>query len=298
MRLMGRKWLIVYAVISIALFLVLSPVFDVPINKLLADLTQDLIVKKVNPIRKDYGVFGLEVDKKLKKAAQMKAKDMIERDYFDHIGPEGEKPWSWLDKVGYDYVAAGENLAMDFYNSQKLVEAWLNSPSHAKNILNSYFTDIGIGMAKGEMDGRETTVVVMFLAKERSKLVTPTNIEKDRTNDVVVDTSEESIEESIVKLTEQEDLFIEKDVPVPVESFEKEPETALVLSTAKKSKPVALQIFMLDQLPELARIFITFFYAFLILFTIIKVVVTNEKKSFPVLPSLFLILLIAFIWIP
>jgi len=42
----------------------------------------------------------------------------------------------------------------------------LASPSHAKNILNRDFEDVGIGIAKGEINGRETIVVVMFLAKQ------------------------------------------------------------------------------------------------------------------------------------
>jgi hypothetical protein len=141
---------------------------------LFASLTQDAIVANVNPVREGEGVAPLHPDPLLAEAAQRKAEDMFARQYFAHIGPEGELPWVWLERVGYHYAAAGENLAIDFSDPNAVVNAWLNSPTHAANIRNNLFTDIGVGIANGTFEGRETTIVVMFLGRKLSQATAAT----------------------------------------------------------------------------------------------------------------------------
>ncbi|MEX0877253.1 MAG: CAP domain-containing protein [Candidatus Spechtbacterales bacterium] len=133
-----------------------------------ARISQSIVVDQTNIQRQAQSQVSLKVNDKLVQAATMKAQDMIDRDYFSHNGPDGERPWVWLQRANYDYALAGENLAIDFFDPQTVVNAWMNSPSHARNILNDYFTDIGIGVAEGEFNGRQTTVVVMFLGREVS----------------------------------------------------------------------------------------------------------------------------------
>ena len=165
-KIIGCRALIFYAFLSFLIFLSVSTLYQGGINKILASLTQELIVKEVNPIREESGFLKLQINEKLSAAAQLKAEDMIKRGYFSHTGPNGERPWSWLEKVDYKYAAAGENLAIDCSNPKVLIDAWLKSPLHRKNILNGYFSDIGIGIAKGNFEGRKTIVTVMFLGKE------------------------------------------------------------------------------------------------------------------------------------
>ena len=88
MRFLDKKYLIFYAIISVALFVVLSPTLNIKINKLLSGLTQQLIIQEVNPIRETYGFLDLNINEKLTQAAQLKAQDMIERDYFETIYDE------------------------------------------------------------------------------------------------------------------------------------------------------------------------------------------------------------------
>lgn len=154
---------------------------EIKIEKMLASLTQEMIVKRVNPIRLSSGFSELKINGKLNRAAQSKAEDMIKRNYFSHTDPEGQPPWIWLEKVDYKYAAAGENLAMDVSDAKALASAWLASSSHAKNILNDYFKDVGIGIARGKISNKKTIVVVMFLASEISPqdfLTNPLNSSK------------------------------------------------------------------------------------------------------------------------
>jgi len=104
------------------------------------------------------------------KAAQMKAEDMAKRGYFSHEGPLGESPWSWLDKVGYSYVYAGENLAVNFSDSVEVHKAWLNSPKHRDNILGRNFSEVGVGTATGEFEGRQSIFVVQFFGSTQDSL--------------------------------------------------------------------------------------------------------------------------------
>lgn len=101
----------------------------------------------------------------LAKGAQLKAEDMARRGYFSHNDPDGVPPWKWFKEVGYAYEYAGENLAVNFNDSDEVVDAWLDSPTHRANILKANFTEIGIGMATGTYKGRETVFVVQFFGK-------------------------------------------------------------------------------------------------------------------------------------
>lgn len=168
MKFLGKKAFIIYAILAILALILLSPLAEIKISRFLANLTQQLIIEEINPVRESYGFSQVQPSKKLNLAAQMKAEDMVARNYFSHKGPNGEAPWVWLDQVDYDYTGAGENLAMDVNDPEVLKNAWLASSSHAKNILNSYFTDIGVGIAKGKINDKETIVVVMFLGREAS----------------------------------------------------------------------------------------------------------------------------------
>jgi hypothetical protein len=95
-------------------------------------------------------------------AAKLKAEDMAKNEYFSHFSPTGVSPWHWFDQAGYVYAHAGENLAIHFTDSSEVVEAWMDSPTHRQNIVNSLYTEIGVGTAKGKFDGYDTVYVVQL----------------------------------------------------------------------------------------------------------------------------------------
>lgn len=104
----------------------------------------------------------LTVNPLLAQAAIKKAEDMVKKGYFSHTSPEGVLPWYWLDKVGYNYSYAGENLAVNFTDSKDVQNAWLNSSAHKANIIKKEFKEIGIGTAEGKYQGKDATFVVEF----------------------------------------------------------------------------------------------------------------------------------------
>jgi uncharacterized protein YkwD len=106
----------------------------------------------------------LERNFRLQIAAQNKADALARCQCFSHdIGTK--KPWHFIKEAGYSYQIAGENLAADFTDLRKMNRAWMESPGHRKNILNPNFTETGIGIREGYLDGHRTIFVVQMFGK-------------------------------------------------------------------------------------------------------------------------------------
>ena len=127
-----------------------------------ASVLPAVVADLTNQQRTQNGLEALEVSPLLQEAAQDKANDMAAKGYFSHVSPSGQLPWYWFTLVGYNYQFAGENLAINFTDSQDVVNAWMLSPDHRANILKQQYTQIGIGIAEGMYQGQETTFVVEF----------------------------------------------------------------------------------------------------------------------------------------
>ena len=90
---------------------------------------------------------------------------MVQRDYWSHNAPDGTTPWSFVESNGYEYQAAGENLAFGFMNSQQVITGWMNSPEHRANVLNRNYQEIGIGITESlnfQGKGPATVVVALY----------------------------------------------------------------------------------------------------------------------------------------
>lgn len=136
-------------------------VFSFPLDVFASSITRDGVVGLVNQERVERGLNSLTVNDRLQTAAQWKADDMIEKDYWEHFH-NGKSPWAWMNEAGYQYLDAGENLAIDFSELELVHRAWINSPTHKENIINPKYKEIGIGVASGDFEGHETTVVVQM----------------------------------------------------------------------------------------------------------------------------------------
>jgi len=127
-----------------------------------SNISPERVIEATNQKRAENGLAPLTLNGTLSGAAQRKAGDMFAFNYWAHVSPSGRTPWSFFREVGYRYVYAGENLAKDFMNSEAVVEAWMNSPSHRDNILNGNYKEIGLSVVNGTLNGVETTLVVQM----------------------------------------------------------------------------------------------------------------------------------------
>ena len=131
----------------------------------LASVLPGVVALLTNDARTNENLLPLRESEILARGAQMKADDMAAKGYFSHTGPEGEQPWVWFMRAGYRYQYAGENLAVNFDESEEVINAWLDSPTHRANILKEQYTEIGIGIATGTYKGKDATFVVQFFGK-------------------------------------------------------------------------------------------------------------------------------------
>jgi len=111
-------------------------------------ITSQNIIDLTNKSRAETGLNKLNVSPELSKAAQEKAYDMVEKNYWSHKTIEGQPFWIFVDNNNYQWKHLGENIAADFRTSEGTMAGWLQSPSHQKNILNSAYKDIGVGVYK------------------------------------------------------------------------------------------------------------------------------------------------------
>ena len=142
---------------------------------LVATILPAVVVDLTNQQRQDTAAATLVRNPLLDEAARLKAEHMAREGYFAHYSPSGVTPWHWFSVAGYEYVHAGENLAVHFTDTRALVQAWMDSPSHRDNIVNQQFTEIGVGTARGRYQGFDTVFVVqLFGAPAQASTVATT----------------------------------------------------------------------------------------------------------------------------
>ncbi len=123
------------------------------------------IVALTNESRKEAGLGVLKVNSKLQAAAQMKAEDMLKNQYFAHSDPFGKMAWDFMDDAGYNYLFAGENLAMNFNSAEEVNRGWLQSITHKENILSDKYSQIGVGVTAGKFMRTDSRIVVQLFGK-------------------------------------------------------------------------------------------------------------------------------------
>lgn len=207
-----------------------------------------VVVDLTNDERADNNAAPLRRSATLDAAAKLKAQHMAQNEYFAHYAPDGTTPWHWFDEAGYVYAHAGENLAIHFTDSAEVVEAWMNSPTHRKNIVDQKFSEIGVGTARGEYEGYKTVYVVQLFGTPAVPPAVQTSVAQatpvveeavelavvtEEPADPVVLASEDSepeiAEEAPVVLTQAEELEAEEliydtteELPVAVVTGQKE----------------------------------------------------------------------------
>ncbi|KIL47975.1 CAP domain-containing protein [Jeotgalibacillus campisalis] len=103
------------------------------------------VVELTNAERSKEGLPALELDTELSKVADDKSLDMQQNQYFSHTSPTHGSPFDMMKAYGIQYSSAGENIAMGQGSPEEVVQAWMNSEGHRKNIMSSSFTHIGVG---------------------------------------------------------------------------------------------------------------------------------------------------------
>ena len=104
------------------------------------------VIELTNEEREKEGLPALGTMTKLDKAAQIRADELKEK--YSHDRPDGSRCFTVLDDVNINgYSAVGENIALGQRSPEQVVQAWMNSEGHRRNIMNVQFEKIGVGYA-------------------------------------------------------------------------------------------------------------------------------------------------------
>jgi uncharacterized YkwD family protein len=115
------------------------------------------VIELVNKERTSRGLKALKADIPLSKGARLKSEDMRDNRYFSHTSPKYGSPFKMMTTLGIKWQSAGENIASGYRTPESVVNGWMNSPGHRKNILSTKWGKIGVGYAKGGKSGHYWT---------------------------------------------------------------------------------------------------------------------------------------------
>ncbi len=164
-------------------------------------LTNSGIIEFTNVERQKSGLLSLRENSKLNMSAQKKAEDMLEKQYFSHESPLGTSISELVEQVNYEYILVGENLALgNFKDDNSLVQAWMDSPGHRENILNKKYQEIGIGLIRGNFEGKQTWLIVQHFGFPASACSQPDKELKEK-----IEIKKQELQELQIKLDVLED---------------------------------------------------------------------------------------------
>lgn len=134
------------------------------------------VVALANEARRAQGVNELSINASLMESAMLKAEDMKEKDYFDHITPEGLDISYFVNAAGYNFSTIGENLAEGYFSAQSVHEAWMNSEGHRENMLSSDYEEIGVAVLEIEKEGNKSFLSVQHFGTKLKRIEQTTEI--------------------------------------------------------------------------------------------------------------------------
>lgn len=168
-------------VIYILLFILLQVSFSIigytkpGVLGIAGNIDSKRLIELTNSERQKSGLSPLSENGALDQAAELKAQNMFQENYWAHFAPSGKTPWDFISGAGYKFTYAGENLAKNFTSAEAVVAAWMASQTHKDNLLNSKYKDIGIAVVEGVLNGQKTILVVQeFGATSPNIAVKPT----------------------------------------------------------------------------------------------------------------------------
>ncbi len=121
---------------------------------------EEQVVALVNKERTSRGLAPLKMNWEVSRVARYKSEDMKNNKYFSHTSPTYGSPFDMLKQFNIKYKSAGENIAKGQKSASSVMNSWMNSEGHRKNILSSNFTEIGVGYVEG---GGTTYWTQMFI---------------------------------------------------------------------------------------------------------------------------------------
>jgi len=115
-------------------------------------INKELLLKLINEVRQKGCTCGsvtyssaspLQWNEQLEKAAFKHCMDMNNNKYLSHIGTDGSGVGERMEKEGYQWTNYAENIGMGYLTEQEVINGWLHSEGHCKNLMNKTYKEIG-----------------------------------------------------------------------------------------------------------------------------------------------------------
>ncbi|MFH1522669.1 MAG: CAP domain-containing protein [Patescibacteria group bacterium] len=152
---------------------ILIGVFLLPQTAFFSDITPEKIIELTNIERSKNNLNSLTANQLLTQAAYKKGEAILRAGKFQH-NIDDIKFSQWIKDTGYKYSYVGENLAIDFNTSEGAIEAWLNSETHKRNLLNPYYEEIGIATLEDKFKGQDTILIIQIFGTPPKSIMQPT----------------------------------------------------------------------------------------------------------------------------
>lgn len=136
---------------------------EAPYPELHAAVLADLINKE----RARNNLPALAYNAQLESSACAKADDMLAKNYWAHVSPEGVRGINLIEQAGYRYYTAGENLAYGQRSDDAVVTDWIGSTTHERNIVDPGFTEQGMCVRYGNFQGGKYALIVNHFGSRR-----------------------------------------------------------------------------------------------------------------------------------
>ena len=218
-----------------------------------------------NQKRQDAGLPPLTMNDALTQAATRKAQDMLTKNYWAHIAPDGTTPWYFIKSSGYEYIYAGENLARGFYSTGDVVTAWMASPSHRENVLSPNYKHVGFSIQEGPLTGDETVLVVQEFGSTRS------------TTTAVQTESAPQVTPEVPRVTPVVVIAVDLPTPTPTTLPPQSPTPTVVSAPMSQSQVAAYRNDPLINKPQAQKSIALFIILGLLFLLILDIVITKKK---------------------
>ena len=129
-------------------------------NAFSQSISEQNIIALTNDSRAAFNEQALTQNTALDTAAELKAEDMLDNQYFSHVSPDGLSASDFITNAGYNYIIAGENIAINYYSDTGAAEGWVNNPEHTSTTLDGDYENIGVGIVEGDYRGIPAVIVV------------------------------------------------------------------------------------------------------------------------------------------
>ncbi len=126
------------------------------------------MVERVNAERRERRLPRLHPSTILDRIAQSYAEDMLKRSYYGHESPEGQTVRERAIDGGYLLTAVGENVASGQPTVAEVMDGWMRSEEHRRNILSKVFLEVGFGVAVGKNRGGYQIIWVQVFGRPRA----------------------------------------------------------------------------------------------------------------------------------